>query len=424
MANTVLARNLTKSQLVHLSLKKSQINVGHAQNPYIAISRSLPILRGWTIVWIVMYHLLGNTKDYLTWPDIITSLPQGDVKNLFVSGLQLFIAAGDTGVSIFLIISGFGLTASWWKHQGRQGLGKFSLLDFWRKRVFRIFPLFWASIALSTGLYLIHPAWVPFGGGIWQQGSMAVLGAFLATITTVRNLIPGYYYFLNGAWWYVGLALQLYLIFPALIGLGQRWGWSTLLIRSLGISLIYRGICALAPLDTAWSNLAFDLFPARLFEFTFGIYIAMTVLQSADETPWKRGLGHRRLMALLFQPRFLGVNLFCFLIGLACKWSDYGILRILDDGLIAVGLFCSLVCLSQFKLLSLGPLAKMVGQYSYGIYLTHMNIYLVLWPLSLDLLPSYWPRFLWVTLGCCVIGAGFEVGYGWLQGHLRKPETA
>ncbi len=396
--------------------------MGHAQNPYTAISRSLPILRGWAIVWIVMYHLLGNTKDYR--PDIMLSLSQGRVKALSESALELFIAAGDTGVSIFLIISGFGLTASWWKHHGRQGIGTISLLEFWRKRVFRIFPLFWTSIALATVLYLIHPAWAPFGGGIWEQGSMAVLGAFLATITTVRNLMPDYYYFLNGAWWYVGLALQLYLIFPGLIGLGQRWGWSTLLMRSLGVSLIYRGICVLAPLDNVWRSLAFDLFPARLFEFTLGIYIAISALQSVDEAPWKRGVGDRGLMALLFQPRFLGINLFCFLAGLACKWSDYGILRILDDGLIALGLFCGLVCLSQFKLLSLGSLAKVTGQYSYGIYLTHMNIYLVLWPLTVDLLPSYWPRFLLVTLLCCVIGAGFEVGYGWLQGHLSTPEVA
>ncbi|MEM7065474.1 MAG: acyltransferase [Cyanobacteria bacterium P01_B01_bin.77] len=402
--------------------------MSHAHNPYTAVSRSLPILRGWAIVWIVMYHLLGNTKGYVVLPEILPSLFQGNLKLILESSLQLLISAGDTGVSIFLVISGFGLTASWWKQYGCQGIKSIALVKFWSKRVFKIFPLFWAAVVISTALYLINSDWAPFGQGIWEQKTLTILGAFLATITTVRNVIPDYYYFLNGAWWYIGLALQLYLIFPVLIRLGQRWGWSNLLMASFLLSGVYRAVFALAPLDDMWTVMTFDLFPARLFEFTFGIYIAITFLGSSDNLvqnySTSNSTGERWLRSLLFKPQFLGLNLCCFLVGLLFKWSDYEILSIFEDALISVGLFCTLIFCAQFKGLTLGPLIKTAGKYSYGIYLTHMNIYLVLWPMASKLVPSYWPRFVIVMLACCAIGASFETGYGWLQKQLQNPKVA
>lgn len=385
--------------------------MGRPHHPYTAVSRSLPILRGWAIVWIVMYHLLGNTKGYAAFSE--TPLWQGGFS--IESLLQLAIAAGESGVSIFLVISGFGLTASWWKRYGSQPDRRLPLADFWRKRIWRIFPLFWAAIALSTVLYLCNSTWAPFGQGLWNQPLTTRIGAFLATITTARNIIPDYYYFLNGAWWYVGLALQLYLIFPYLIRLGQRWGGSRLLAGSCLISLVYRTVCALAPLSDLWTIIAFDLFPARLFEFSLGIYLAITLLTSDRCDRW--------LYSLLFTLQGLTINLSCFVTGVIFKWSNYWLLHIFDELLIAVGLFGACIYLAQFSGVTMGP-AKTAGHYSYGIYLTHMNIYLALWPLASAIVPSYWPRFFIVTLACCCIGAGFESLFSWLQDCLRTRPLA
>ncbi|MEM6254762.1 MAG: acyltransferase [Cyanobacteria bacterium P01_D01_bin.156] len=390
---------------------------------YTTVSHSLPILRGWAIVWIVMYHLLGNTSTLSKTP---TSLLQGDLKHILESGLKLFLSAGDTGVSIFLVISGFGLTASWLKRYGYQELIEIPLGEYWNKRVFRIFPLFWVAILLSVILYVCNPAWVPFGKGVWDQQLIDILGAFLATITTLRNIIPNsdYYYFLNGAWWYIGLALQLYLVFPVLMRLGQRWGWAKLLLSSLLLSLGYRAILSLVLLDDFGKIIVFDFFPARLFEFTFGIYIAATLLERYCDSPQKPTSDYRWLCAFLFKPQLLIVNVCCFIFGIVCKWSGNELLSVLDNPLVAVGLFGSLVYLARFKLLTIGSLAKIIGKYSYGIYLTHMNIYFVLWPLASQLIPFYWLRFLLVTLICCAIGAGFELGYGRLQNYFRSLRVA
>ena len=125
-------------------------DVSNAQDAYSRISQSLPILRAWAIVWIVAYHLMGNTKGYLMWEEAVQTVSKGGLKNVVEFGLDLFISAGSTGVNVFLIISGFGLTASWWKRYGSWGVVQMPLMTFWKKRVFRIIPHFWAAVVIAT----------------------------------------------------------------------------------------------------------------------------------------------------------------------------------------------------------------------------------------------------------------------------------
>lgn len=145
------------------------------------------MLRGWAIVWIVAYHLMGHTRGYLELDEAIATLSQGGLKNIIETGLALLISAGSTGVNVFLVISGFGLTASWWKKYGSHGVENIPLLTFWRKRVFRIFPLFWMAVAIATFLYLMNPAWAPFGQNIWQAGGLSPLWALLSTVSTLLD---------------------------------------------------------------------------------------------------------------------------------------------------------------------------------------------------------------------------------------------
>lgn len=395
-----------------------------ASHPYATISHSLPMLRGLAIIWITAYHLLGNTQGYLSGPEAIAALSQGGLQPLVDTGLKLLVGSGKVGVNVFLVISGFGLTSSWWKKYGSRGVSSLPLAEFWQKRVFRILPLFWTSVALSGLLYWLSPDWAPFGQQVWEQGHVAVLAAVLTTVSTLRNFIPDYYYFLNGAWWYVGLSLQLYLVFPWLIKAGQSWGWLRLLTSALLFSLSYRTAIALSPVEGLWSTIFLACLPARLFEFVLGMYLARTLIEPRQAEKPSRS-GYDWLQRLLEDPLFLPVNLGCLALGLAFRWSASPLLQVFDDSLIAVGLFCGLVCLSQLKLPSvMESLFKLTGQYSYGIYLTHMNIYLALWPMASQLVPSYWPRFVLVTALSCIVGAGFEASYGWIQGTLRRRRMA
>jgi len=378
------------------------------QDAYDRVSQSLPVLRGWAIVWIVAYHLMGNTRGYLVFDEAIAALSKGGVKNVVDSALALFITAGSTGVNVFLIISGFGLTASWWKKYGAQGIDKIPLITFWQRRILRIVPQFWAAIAIALMLYCLNPSWAPFGQSVWEAGGFSPFLAVFTTLTTLRNFVSEHYYFLNGAWWYVGLSIQLYLIFPLLIWFGCRYGWLRLLIVTLLFSLAYRAVFLLFPIGGDSNLIPLAFFPSRLFEFTVGIYVAIALL-SPNAEPNKRIA--RWLENLLLKPQLIPVSCGLFLVGISFKWLPYSFLTIFAEALIGVGLFCGLVRLSQGKRTAFNQISQLVGKYSYGTYLTHMNVYLVLWPLATAWIPSYWLRFVLVTLACCVVGMTFEVGF-------------
>ena len=376
------------------------------QESYQRISRSLPALRGLAIIWIVAYHLMGNTRGYLNWSAAIATLSQNNLKSIIETVLEIFISAGSTGVNVFLVISGFGLTASWWKKYGSQGVEQMPLLSFWKRRILRIVPQFWAAVVIALILYAVNPSWAPFGQSVWQQGPLASLLAIATTLSTLRNFIPEHYYFLNGAWWYVGLSIQLYLVFPYLIRYGCRYGWLKLLSASLLFSLAYRAAVLFSPISGGEEIVLLAFFPARIFEFVLGMYLAIALLNpSKQATKLSNGLNH-----LLLRPQLAPVSAFIFLVGLIFKWLPYPSTNIFAEALIALGLFCALVSCTQLKILQKDSISRTIGKYSYGIYLTHMNVYLILWPAA-AVVPSYWLRFGLVMVMSCLIGLIFELAF-------------
>ena len=103
------------------------------------------------------------------------------------------------GVALFLFISGFVLHLnhpSFTQHN--------SLADFYKKRILRIFPLYWLAIALVCveGYHFASPinAFVVIFG----------LQGFLA-----QTLEGGMF------WWFVGVIIVLYAIFPLITTLGS-----------------------------------------------------------------------------------------------------------------------------------------------------------------------------------------------------------
>lgn len=395
-----------------------------SSNDFTRLSQALPIIKGMGITMIVVYHLWGFTRGYQPFAQIVAAAMENGVRGLVEGGLNTICLMGEQGVHFFLIASGFGLAASWWRQQNgtRGGDRSFTLLSFWRRRVLRIFPLYWVAHGLALILVLGVPAWVPFGQDIWTQGRVSVGLAWFASLTTLRNLILPYYSFLNGAWWYVGLSVQLYLMFPWLIKIGNRWSWDALLSGSLLVSLLYRGMIVGLPLDERTTDVLLRgaLFPARLFEFVLGIILAIVLLEAQSSRLT------RAMKALLTQPCWLGLNLLLWMVGLAYTWTasaDDMAWRIPADALIGVGEFGVVFQLVQWPLGQWLPFLQhglaCLGNYSYGIYLTHMNIFVGLWVIATAIVSSYWIRFA-IVLGCTIVlGIWFEWGYRQIEHRLR-----
>lgn len=369
---------------------------------YSQFSQTLPRIKGLAILMVVMYHLWGYTRGYLNWSQILEQAQRQGIKGWIEAIANFTCLLGEQGVHFFLIASGFGLAASWWRQN--QAGKPFRAVTFWRRRVVRLLPLYWVAHGLAIALFLFNPSWVPFGSEIWNQGIGSIVFALIASLTTLRNFLIHTYSFLNGAWWYVGLSIQLYLIFPLLIRIAQRWGWSFLLTSALGVSLAYRSLVVLSSgiLEPRIVEVLLKgaFFPSRLFEFVFGMILAIALLESRPVS--------------LLTPHWLPFTAGLWLLGLVCDGlASTGQLAfsIPADALIGVGELCVFYQLLSFKF----PSLNFLGDYSYGIFLTHMDFYVPTWMLMNRIIPNYWFRFIAVTLITCGLGYLFERTYQQLQ---------
>jgi peptidoglycan/LPS O-acetylase OafA/YrhL len=404
---------------------------------YIRLSQTLPALKGVAIFMVVIFHLQGRTKGWLQASQILADIPGSGWKGMAEGLANLVCLLGEQGVHIFLIASGFGLAASWWRQCCASGTDErpFAAIPFWRRRLLRLFPLYWLAHGLALILLLVNPEWVP-KRELLTQGGIDAVAALAASLTTLRNLVPEYYWFLNVAWWYIGLSIQLYLVFPLLVWVGRRWGWSVLLVGALLVSLGCRAILVSLPIDEAVLDMWLKgvLFPTRLFEFAFGIVLAVTLLSPNPAPPAERGARpapnfrdlYRWSQRLAFERRWMVPHALLWVAGLVCHWSaasGWRFLRVPSDALLAVGEFCLL-----FQILSRLPGLRTrfspVGECSYGIYLTHDNILMALWALFVPLLPFYWLRFAVVALATCLLGGLFELAHNWAQKNLLGKRTA
>jgi peptidoglycan/LPS O-acetylase OafA/YrhL len=168
---------------------------------------------------------------------------------------------GDQAVGIFILMSGFGLT---WGLLRRAAPAKLALSTFYQRRFLRVYPLWigahilFALIALPTGL-----------------GIRFTQSAFYLSLLGDR-FYPAYlFYYFAPAWWFFGLLLQLYLIYPFLWQALQKWGPIKFLIAAIVLGLAARaiGIFVFQTYIDMW--LRGSVFITRLPEFAAGMSAAM-----------------------------------------------------------------------------------------------------------------------------------------------------
>jgi peptidoglycan/LPS O-acetylase OafA/YrhL len=152
---------------------------------------SLDGLRAVSITLVVLAHLLG-TRGF----------PLADRS---VDGVMM----GYLGVTVFFVISGFLISGLLFEEEIRTG--RISILQFYMRRMFRIFPAYYTIIAVvallaSTGCIRLNP---------WD---------LTAALTYTMNYHPTPAWYLGHSW-SLAVEEQFYLLWPAaLLALGRRRG--------------------------------------------------------------------------------------------------------------------------------------------------------------------------------------------------------
>jgi peptidoglycan/LPS O-acetylase OafA/YrhL len=352
---------------------------------------TLDAMRGGAALMVVTYHALGVAP--LTAPSgWERSLPQ-------VTGYVVHFAFA--GIYLFFVISGFCIHLFWAKARAagvREPVINF--LTFWKRRVRRLYPPYFAALALYL-VYLAYKTPVRVTSFyVWD----VVLHLFM-----LHNLDPRTAYTINGAFWTLAIEEQLYLAYFLLLFLRIRYGWTRTLLLCFSARVVW-------------------LVLSRCLSDPLGFHIPVTEAAATNWFIWALGalsveaaLGVIKLPAWCFKISVAGLALGCAmaLAQLLPMVDQTGLVH--DVGWIVMhpmwglGFFVlvnyAVAAEQRWRAKSLNvpriiPALASIGLISYSLYLTH----------SFVLMHWYWFGFtrLHILSISLLISTPLSVVFAWL----------
>lgn len=184
----------------------------------------------------------------------------------FADFIKLWIVKGATGVSLFLVLSGFLFCVIC--DAGRKEI---KYKDFLINRFLRIAPLllvvFFIIITINRG----------------QSTPMDVFRLLTLQLNTGNSVTGwGYSNFPSGPIWTIAVEFQFYLIFPFLVRILNQFGVSRLFSMMLCVILI-RAIIAYSTTGPMYSNLYHSI-TGRLDQFLWGMILGYFYLETKAKT--------------------------------------------------------------------------------------------------------------------------------------------
>jgi peptidoglycan/LPS O-acetylase OafA/YrhL len=318
----------------------------------------LDALKGAAIVWIILNHaserlwggpFAGNpTPD---WPPLAERFAQwaplqtGHLAADVVANLLRAAGwVGDQGVTLFLLLSGLGIAYGLAR---KNAPANFALDAFYRARAARLYPQWW----VVNGFVLL---------AAWAAGKLALVERpeFLLSLVGVRATAETMYYIVP-AWWYIGLIIQCYLVFPLLWWMARKWGAVPMLAGCAAAGFLARALGPLAfpGFIDEWLRGAF--FITRLPEFVLGIALGIAFAESPARTA-----------RILRSPAALGTAAAALLLGFGLSFTLAGMS--VAPFLMGAGIF-GLGYAATASGSAPGAFAWL-GRHSYALYLVHQPI--------------------------------------------------
>jgi peptidoglycan/LPS O-acetylase OafA/YrhL len=312
-------------------------------------------MKGISILWIAFFHFY-TTYTNNRYPDplgpeyfskfLTQCAPTSVLESLGCGAHGFFVAISSVGfhaVAVFLVLSGFGLAYS----LAKTGNPEDGWLGWYRGRLLRLFPMYW----LAHLIYLISPFVARFEP-VDYRFVLSFLGDRIYPVDSI-------FYYINPAWWYFGLLIQLYLVFPVLFRLLQRLGPIWFLVVCGVVTFVSRYLLLLV-LSAHGYYVQGAFFGARLWEFALGMVL---------------GLAYRRYPVEIEQRLFSFPILIAGVVNYVLGLYSYANAQtyVFNDALIGTGLFVILAHIARWceLLPRVGGTLAYVGAFSYGLYLVH-----------------------------------------------------
>ena len=268
--------------------------------------------------------------------------------------LDPLVNAGWAGVDLFFGLSGFLITSLILNEE--RETGRFSIRDFYARRVLRIFPPYY-TVLLLTGLVLSRFAIFPSAHWPWDEPRPLYIASLVFLFSNYLNLDPiGFAYIVN---WSLCVEEHFYLFWPSML---------LLLRRRRARAIFAVAVCLIVPL------LRFDaiglLEPHRIHSLShlridsilWGALAALIFDWLRDHPRTRRAVLYASAVATLF---LIGEQL--------SAWGYFIGLSVLA---IAVAAFVSNIAATPeswlVTVLEIAPL-RAIGKVSYGMYLLHFQ---------------------------------------------------
>ena len=267
---------------------------------------------------------------------------------------------GWLGVILFFVISGFIMVAV-------TGEGRFSALDFLRRRFIRIVPMYWGATLIAAAIALVAPNL--FKTTVYDTGQLILSLLFIPFYNPVSEGIHPLY----KLGWTLNYEIFFYVCFAllAFLGAGARVVWLTLAFTTLAvIGAVFAPQPAIPQFYTSFMPLA----------FCAGAWLGLATLRG-------------KVGAMPQQAIYAAV-----VIGLAALVEGFAFDRgVVEDGFAFVGfvIFASALVLLAVRFEPVLPrvaLLERIGDASYSIYLVHIYEVAILSGIAFKLLD---PANLW-----------------------------
>lgn len=312
---------------------------------------------------------------------------------------------GFLGVDVFFVVSGFVITssmlgaasvnASRWSFLGR----------FWLRRVFRLWPMLFATVAVTSILIVL--------GGLSSPGSLMTGASSLVGISNIRLLLGRLDYFgLNTAndWfmhtWSLAVEEQIYLTISVIFSLFHSRSSSNVATRRRQLLLVVGFLCT-ASLITSLafqSNELVRFYSPHTRFYQVGLGVLLALISPSPQRLAGR-LGER--FHSVTNVAALGVLLFQFTYG-----PNSPPVASLTITLTTAALLCTTTQNQRNSGLLPIPWLNEIGNRSYSLYLVH-------WPVQL-LWSTFTTHRLLLTMGSLLTTMLFgSLGYRWVEHSTR-----
>ena len=343
--------------------------------------RQTNIAKGVALLMLLWHHLFYNSAAYY----------QRFTTMRLYKGIPIESTISDyckVCVSVFLLLSGYGLYMSWqsWQKKMVQKNGKFTVWHqvlFVKNHLLKLMFGYWFVYILFVpwSALIGTPFWEFYKGNFWY-GLIDFLG--LANLFKTPSM--------NGTWWFMSVIILLYLLFPLMMFIMKR---SPETLVALAVFITFSQVFKFLPKTPFFSRYYVWLIP-----FTMGMYLARYLLFDRLGTHYGSAVK--------------AVVMCCVSLAACIAIRLYLHHKLYFDGVFAVAviLFAFLV-LSRIPILS--TVLEHLGIQSGAIFMFHTFIFN---RYCKDII--YWfkyaiPIFLVLTVVCYLLAVGIQYLKKWIR---------